>query len=272
LLYTSPLPRDEDIPSLYPANYGAYNPEGAGAARLSIYHRQLARRLSGRQSPSKLRTLDIGCGEGSFLTEMHALGWNVQGVEMSEDAAEKARGRGIPVVCGMLDRADFPPASFDLITGLHVLEHLPHPRAAVRQAEEWLRPGGRLFLALPNHNCWERRVFGTCWSPWDLPRHLYHFELRTLSRLLGEEGLSITRARYMAGLYVLQSLRMERQRFSPQPQPVGDRSSAGVSMPREALKTLIWRARLALGSGVGRILGGEVMEVEAVRMCGTAAD
>lgn len=133
--------------------------------------------------------LDVGCGTGRDLEWFQRAGWRVSGVEMSPYAASRARARlGCEILEGHFDEVAIEPRQFDAIRLSHVLEHLPSPRRSLERIHRLLRPGGLLWLEVPNAASAERRLFGRYWFQWDLPRHLYHFTPQTLTRLLCETG------------------------------------------------------------------------------------
>src|SRR5438045_8341463 len=70
------------------------------------------------------RLLDVGCALGDFLVEARASGWDVEGVEISSYAAQRARERGLRVSAGRLEALELPAASFDVITLYDAIEHL----------------------------------------------------------------------------------------------------------------------------------------------------
>jgi SAM-dependent methyltransferase len=133
--------------------------------------------------------LDIGCGTGRDLERIQQAGWHVTGVEMSPYAADLARARlGCDIIVGHFDEAVIEPRQFDVVRLSHVLEHLPSPRRSLEKIHRLLRPGGLLWLEVPNAASAEARLFRRHWFLWDLPRHLYHFTPATLARLLTETG------------------------------------------------------------------------------------
>lgn len=134
--------------------------------------------------------LDLGCSSGSFLETLKEGEWDLYGVEMSTESADRALARcGAKVFVGDILDAPFAPASFDVITCFHVFEHLYHPRAVLAKVFEWLKPGGIFYALMPNIDSAGARVFKSYWYALELPRHLYHFSPNSLKRLAESVGL-----------------------------------------------------------------------------------
>ena len=101
--------------------------------------------------PARGRLLDLGCGNGSFLSAWSELipGWSLAGSEVSEKY--KREVESIPGVerlyTGDLDDI---PGTFDAISLIHVLEHIPSPAAFLRRLRRRLAPGGLLILEVPD--------------------------------------------------------------------------------------------------------------------------
>jgi SAM-dependent methyltransferase len=156
---------------------------------------RLAARLLGPRDDERIRSvLDIGCGGGGFLARLLPLGVECHGTEFSAATAERAsRIPGLRIRVGTLSADDFPAGFFDLVSAWHVLEHLPDPDRALRLSHLWLREGGFLLLAVPNIDSWQARVFRGSWFHLDPPRHLYHFNRRSLHDALRRAGFSVVR-------------------------------------------------------------------------------
>lgn len=131
--------------------------------------------------------LDVGCGNGAFLLRAKKAGWAVQGLEPDIDAVGAADGSGIDVVNSSI--ADFDPVSkFDQITLSHVVEHLHHPSQSLEKILTWLKPGGKIWLALPNPNSLGHRFFGRNWFSLDPPRHLCIPSQQQMQEMLRNAG------------------------------------------------------------------------------------
>ena len=119
------------------------------------------------------------------------MGFELVGVDPSPDAASLARQRGLDVHTGTIDQVELPTRSFDFVRFWHVLEHVPDPLRALRAARERLRDDGMIIIGVPNFASLPARLARARWYALDLPRRLYHFEPRTISRLCAAAGLGV---------------------------------------------------------------------------------
>lgn len=139
-----------------------------------------------------LRVLDVGCATGVLLDEVRRRGADVVGLELSPWAAKVARDRfNIDVRRMDIMKADFDDHSFDLITGIHVIEHVPDPLTVVRRLQHWLKPDGVLVLATPDNSSIGARVFGKRWAYYLPNEHLTIFSPHSARRLYGGAGLHV---------------------------------------------------------------------------------
>gem|GEM_PF-2267617 len=152
--FTSPRLNNQGLTYLYNEGYqgktvsGAYNTKDeVSAAEYEAFHRYIHQCL-----PKGGTVLDVGCGVGLLLDRFKddAL-IEIEGIEYSEYAAEKARARGFKVAVGTLEAAGYPKDHFDAVTILYVLEHVPNPRQVLTAIHEVLKPGGYLCLSVPNY-------------------------------------------------------------------------------------------------------------------------
>lgn len=209
LVRTQPQPAAESIGALYPPSYSSFA-DGAPARNAAA---RVARALV--RAPYRLRygdrdaapppasgsgrVLDVGCGTGQLLERLAGAGWEVWGLEPNAAAAAAARARlSLPeerIAVVSVEQAQLLPAGFDLVTMSHVLEHLRDPVDVLRSVAQWLCPGGRLRIWLPNVESLESRIFRRYWFGLDVPRHLYHFAPRTIELALERAGLSLVELR-----------------------------------------------------------------------------
>jgi SAM-dependent methyltransferase len=177
-------------PLLQAAVASRYGRRGRLAARLA------AHRISALPPGPPGDVLDVGCGSGAMLLALEGAGWRGHGVELGEGAVRAAHAAGLARVRpGDLLTAGYEEGSFDAVRFSHSLEHMRSPRAQLAEARRVLRPGGRLALAVPDFGALLRRMFGERWFFLDLPRHLWHFDRRTLPRLVQESGFAVARVR-----------------------------------------------------------------------------
>jgi SAM-dependent methyltransferase len=131
-------------------------------------------------SPGK-RVLDLGCGRGRWLRYFNRRhGVTTTGVDIAPAAVAACRARGLAAVEGSVADLPFPDASFDLVTSVTVLMHVPDPvkRDASREIARVLRPGGHALL------------IESTWC--DPAPHVFGMSLAAWTRMMGEAGLTLT--------------------------------------------------------------------------------
>ena len=133
--------------------------------------------------------LDIGCGTGANLQMLSQFG-AAEGVDVSIEALDFCRARGLAEVKqGAAEHLPFADASFDLVTGLDVVEHLDDDIAGLREMRRVLRPDGRAVLFVP--------AFMFLWGVQDdISHHRRRYTLPELKEKLRAAGLTIERASY----------------------------------------------------------------------------
>ena len=133
--------------------------------------------------------LDIGAGTGAFLDHMQQKGWAVVGIEPDAHARSVAQKTfGITLQDGDALK-DLPQQSFDAITLWHVLEHVHALHDYMDLLKSLLKPGGKLFIAVPNYQSLDAGIYKLTWAAYDVPRHLYHFSPQGMMVLLHRHGL-----------------------------------------------------------------------------------
>ena len=140
---------------------------------------------------SKGSLLDYGSGTGAFLDTMQKAGWQVSGLEPDITARHVAKERYGIDLRSSDELPELAPASFDVITLWHVLEHVHDLHPTLDGLEKALRPGGTILIAVPNYTSGDAVHYGEFWAAWDVPRHLYHFSPASMRTLLERHGLEV---------------------------------------------------------------------------------
>ncbi len=190
-----PLPGADELERVYRHEYYATDkPLYLERYRQDLHWWNLvyAERFAGfeAQLPAeRRRLLDVGSGPGFFLLHGQQRGWQVQGVEPSQQAVEHSRALGVPVEEAFLTAATAAALGrFDVVHMSSVLEHIPQPAEFLQLVKACLKPGGLLSISVPNdYNPFQSALRDACdFSPWWLvpPHHLNFFSFASLRRLL----------------------------------------------------------------------------------------
>ena len=79
----------------------------------------------------------------------------------------------------------------DMLMMWHVLEHIPDLKKVFPKILESVNKKGFLVIAVPNRDCFDAKYYKNHWAAWDVPRHLYHFNHRSLLYFMSCYGLSL---------------------------------------------------------------------------------
>jgi SAM-dependent methyltransferase len=112
-------------------------------------------------------------------------------------ATRAAQNPAIQLHTGDLATAPYQDGTFDFVSMVHVIEHLPKPLATLRKVSALLKPGGTLFIAYPNVSSWQARWAKASWFHLDPPRHLSLVPPKTLTSILNKHGLSELRSSHL---------------------------------------------------------------------------
>lgn len=160
---------------------------------------------------SKGRLLDVGAGRGEFLRAAKLASWDAVGIELSPTFADYASEHsGAEILRRPLQDCDFPSNSFTVVLLSAVLEHLYNPDETISEIARILRPGGALFLDVPNEaglyfrlgNLYQK-LRGRNWvvnlAPTFPPFHVFGFTPKALRMLLSKHGLEVRNWNVYAG-------------------------------------------------------------------------
>ncbi len=115
--------------------------------------------INARAALAGKAVLDVGCGGGILSESMAALGARVTGIDMGDAPLAVAKlhlkESGLRVDyrrVSVEDLAREAPATFDVVTCLEMLEHVPDPASVVKALGQLVRPGGHVFISTLNRN------------------------------------------------------------------------------------------------------------------------
>ncbi|MCX7817400.1 MAG: class I SAM-dependent methyltransferase [Syntrophales bacterium] len=188
-----PQPTEDELKKIYAEEYF----EEQYGKQIEPDSQEMKKRL--RQEQHRLRffrsfkrrghILDIGCGMGYFLLACRNAGYEVTGLDVSEDAARFCQNKlKITVLVGNITKIDLPDKQFDVITMWHTLEHTHDPRGYLKKAHKLLKDDGIIVIDVPNYEGTDAKIAKEKWKGWQLPFHLYHFTPGSILELLRQEG------------------------------------------------------------------------------------
>jgi len=146
--------------------------------------------LKASSGKGPLNILDVGCGTGANLEMLSQFG-NTEGVDVSAEALEFCRARGLQQVKeGAAEALPYENGSFDLVTGLDVVEHLDDDVAGLKEMRRVLRPDGKVVLFVP--------AFMFLWGVQDdISNHRRRYAMAELKAVVRQAGFEIERASYV---------------------------------------------------------------------------
>jgi Methylase involved in ubiquinone/menaquinone biosynthesis len=155
-------------------------------AILEEFLRQIISQIPNSQSQTRI--LDVGCGTGANL-EMLANFGSAEGVDVSDDALEFCRAKGLKAHKGLAEKLPFPDESFDLVTALDVIEHLDDDIVGLKEMRRVLKPGGKTLIFVP--------AFMWLWGVQDdVSNHRIRYTKRQIVERMQKAGFEVERATY----------------------------------------------------------------------------
>lgn len=194
---TSPRPTADTIGVYYPSDYGPYQ---SGSSK-NIVTKPIGIKgwildkvgLESRRLPSIAPgdMLEVGCSSGNYMEQVKRIGWHVEGIEFSDEAASIARSKGFKVLTSSIESAEPPSSCYDVITAWMVIEHLHEPVEALTKMKQWVKPEGYLVMAVPDRESVSRYLFKNLAYDLHLPNHLFHFSKKSLTQTLESAGWEV---------------------------------------------------------------------------------
>jgi SAM-dependent methyltransferase len=165
--------------------------------------------LQAKNQSGPFHVLDIGCGWGDLLMEIHKRSADVGqrvvpiGIEVSRHlyslSQDKVDSLGGTVICAnALDAtAEIEQHTIHLAVLSSFLEHECQPLRLLKRLYDILTPDGSIVLKVPNYACWNRVIRGAKWCGFRFPEHVNYFTPKTLRRLAVEAGFTVSRQHFV---------------------------------------------------------------------------
>ncbi|WP_298237224.1 class I SAM-dependent methyltransferase [uncultured Algibacter sp.] len=202
-LETTPQPSSDKLPEYYKSEDYISHTDSKRNLFEKVYH--LVRIISLKKklnlinsfSSKEKNLLDVGCGTGDFLQIALQNNWNIFGIEPNDQARKIANKKTNNSVFKVDQLSKFEANSFDVITLWHVLEHLPNLEEHISIFKKLLKPKGTLIIAVPNYKSYDAKHYKQFWAAYDVPRHLWHFNKESLSKLVLKQLMKVTKTKPM---------------------------------------------------------------------------
>jgi 2-polyprenyl-3-methyl-5-hydroxy-6-metoxy-1,4-benzoquinol methylase len=152
--------------------------------------------------PEGASVLDMGCGNGTFISRFRDRGWKLYGTDFSPTGIEIARAN-FPGIDFFLADSTAPTGDIlgrvgqvDAVISTEVIEHLYDPRGFLRNAYGLMKPGGVVILSTPYHGYLKNLLLAVTGKMdqhftvlWD-HGHIKFWSRKTLSKVLLEAGFT----------------------------------------------------------------------------------
>ena len=209
-LETIPKPAAQDLPNYYESEDYISHTDAKRNLFEKVYH--VVRKISLKKKLKLINSchaesktlLDVGCGTGDFIQVAQQNNWQVTGIEPNEQARSIANKKNKDSVFDVDKLLKLQPKSFDVITLWHVLEHLPNLEDDIAIFKKLLKPSGTLIIAVPNYKSYDAQYYKEFWAAYDVPRHLWHFNKASMSKLVNKVSLELVKIKpmYFDAFYV----------------------------------------------------------------------
>lgn len=199
LKFTNPRPNEHEIGKFYNSEeYVSHSNKSQNSLLSFAYNTVRNKAINSKYKiidglETEHGILDIGCGTGKFLKFFQDKGWGVTGVEPNKIARSQAIN--LMAENQIYDSIDLVPTKpkYHIITLWHVLEHIHDINETLIKLKKLLRKKGYMLVAVPNIESEDAKNYKEYWAGYDVPRHLYHFSKKTLTKLLQKHKLRVVK-------------------------------------------------------------------------------
>ncbi|MCL9981111.1 MAG: class I SAM-dependent methyltransferase [Bacteroidia bacterium] len=193
---------EAELGEFYPSNYLPYRGEWAWGKYYRMVQKQdlklntqrvklLAKHLSLKEHPRKIKILDVGCGKPDFLHQFNQMiDSDCFGVDFKEAQWNDSKYSKLHLTEGDWTQHK-PTEQYDAITAWHYLEHDYHPTKTIEKCFELLKPGGVLVIEVPMYQGLLAKIQKQYWQGWHTPRHINLFSFKSWKLLFPSSDWTI---------------------------------------------------------------------------------
>ncbi len=199
-VFLDPRPTSEELLRIYDESYYGRGKEKFGSVieKLINYFQDKRASLVNNYLSDKSKVLDIGCGNGRFLSFLKQKGdYELYGLELNTSSNKRVlKIPGINLRFGSLKPQDFKQESLSAITLFHVFEHLTEPKETLQTIRKILKKNGLLVMSFPNIDSVQSKFFKGKWFHLDPPKHLFFFKPIDFVRLMDGYGFELIKEKH----------------------------------------------------------------------------
>ena len=133
------------------------------------------------------KTLDFGSGDQYFMEQLKRRNHNVFGIDPLKSNISKQ-------VYGSVFDESLDSKNFSCITAWHSLEHVHELETIIARFHKILDYNGTVIVAVPNYRSFDARFYKSFWAAYDVPRHLWHFDKKSIKKVFSNNGFSFIKS------------------------------------------------------------------------------
>ena len=133
------------------------------------------------------KTLDFGSGDQYFMEQLQRRKHNVFGIDPLKSNISKQ-------VYGSVFDESLDSKNFSCITAWHSLEHVHELENIIARFHKILDYNGTVIVAVPNYRSFDARLYKNFWAAYDVPRHLWHFDKKSIKKVFSNNGFSFIKS------------------------------------------------------------------------------
>ena len=133
------------------------------------------------------KTLDFGSGDQYFMEQLQRRNHNVFGIDPLKSNISKQ-------VYGSVFDESLDSKNFSCITAWHSLEHVHELENIIARFHKILDDNGTVIVAVPNYRSLDARLYKSFWAAYDVPRHLWHFDKKSIKKVFSNNGFSFIKS------------------------------------------------------------------------------